>query len=450
MSFYLSNALGFFIQLMPCAVLIFLPFPEETIRVPKKRVLTGTVLVAGVLAALFPLVLRTAGLEMLGDLLMLLAAVLTLAAAVWLVEEPPLKKLLVFFVVLFHAVAQFWMVNTVWLFLPERLFMDRAVYGPYPPMTTVLYAVCAAVTLPVVLRCVIRPLGNFLREMEPGEMRREFAAAILSTTAFVVAMMYVYNYGYNRQFYHVTVLLELLLLLEQLLLYWLLFQESLRRKRDSEKQRALEVQKLQYDKISREMENTRRLRHDLRHHMNVLGALNAQGRQAEVTAYLKEYGAVVERLDRLKFSGYPVVDGVLGYYLAQAEDLSAKVEYDVALDSDSGVEATDMTVLLGNCLENSLEALRKLPEDRRRFSVELRTANTTFLIRIRNTCVEQDDTGDPADWTAFADSGGDGLRGVGLSSVSAIAEKYNGSALFQRRDGVFTTRIILNPKQNPE
>ena len=52
-------------------------------------------------------------------------------------------------------------------------------------------------------------------------------------------------------------------------------------------------------------------------------------------------------------------------------------------------------------------------------------------------------------WTAFADSGGNDLRGVGLSSVSAIAEKYHGSALFQRKGGVFTSRIILNPKHEP-
>ena len=35
-------------------------------------------------------------------------------------------------------------------------------------------------------------------------------------------------------------------------------------------------------------------------------------------------------------------------------------------------------------------------------------------------------------------------RGVGLRSVTAIAEKYGGNAQFQWKDGVFTTRVILN------
>ena len=71
------------------------------------------------------------------------------------------------------------------------------------------------------------------------------------------------------------------------------------------------------------------------------------------------------------------------------------------------------------------------------------------LLRIRNTCAERDDSGGPAGWEAFA-NGENGRRGVGLSSVSAIAEKYNGNALFQQKDGMFTTRVILNPKQGQE
>lgn len=443
MSFYLSNALGFFIQLTPCAVLLFLPFPEESFRVARRRILLGLVVGAAALSALFPLPLLLApGLDAIGNFEMLAAMALALAVYFPLVREAAVKKILAFFIALFYAVTQFWLVNAAWNFLPSELYWGA---GPYPPLTTLLYAVSAAVTLPVMLRCVLRPLGDFLREMETGEMRREFAIAIISTTGFIAALMVIYICGPYPQYHIATMLMELLLFVEQMMIYWLLFQESLRRKRDSERQRALEIQKLQYDKISQEMENTRRLRHDLRHHMNVLGALNAQGKQAEIAAYLKEYGAVVERLDRLKFSGDPVVDGVVGYYLAWAEDLSVRVEYDVALGAVSAVEATDMTVLLGNCLENSLAALTRLPEERRRLSVEVRSVNAAILIRIRNTCAERDDTGAPTDWAAFA-GGEDDLRGVGLSSVSAIAEKYHGSALFQRQEGVFTARIILNPK----
>ena len=151
----------------------------------------------------------------------------------------------------------------------------------------------------------------------------------------------------------------------------------------------------------------------------------------------------------MKFSGDPVVDSVLGFYLTQVEELAVPVECDVSLDGNTGVEGTEMTVLLGNCLENSLEALKAVAPEKRRLSLNLHSEKAMILLRIRNSCAEHDDSGAPAGWKAFAEGEG-GRRGVGLGSVSAIAEKYNGSALFERKGGVFTTRVIMNPKQDPK
>ncbi len=444
MIFYLSNCLGFFIQLAPCALMIFLPFPDEDMRFPRKRILTVTAALTGVLSALFPLVLlRTPASTGIGNLIMLLAVILVLAAFVRLVQENLMMKIMVFFAVLFYAITQYWLVNSTRVFLPE-LFSSGSMSSSYSPASMLLYAGMAAVSLPPMLLCVIRPMGEFIREMEPEEIRREFWIAVTTTVILVATMMAVSVANVYRYYVHIM-LLELLLILEQILIYWLLFQESLRRKRDGERQRVLEVQQIQYEKISREMENARQLRHDLRHHLNVLGALNAQGKQDEISEYLKQYGAVYDQLRQVNLSGDPVVDGILEYYLTRARDESIVTECEVDLHGTSGLKAMDMTVLLGNCLENALQALQKLPPEQRKLSINLRAAKAMILIRIQNSCAETDDSGNPTGWAAFAGHKESGYASIGLSSADAIAQKYNGSALFQRKDNTFTTRIILNP-----
>lgn len=454
MMFYLVNALGFFIQLAPCALMIFLPFPELAFRFERKRVLVGTALAPALLSALFPLVLmifppNPGG--MAGNLMMLFAMLLILAAYVWLVREALIKKIMVFFIVLFYAVAQFCLANTIKSIISAATG-SMLVVEPgwsYSLLDTLLFAATAAVMLPVTLLRVIRPLRDFIDEIEPRNMRREFVISTVSTTAFIAVVMYIRTIVYP-QFFLTINLLQMFLILEQLLIYRLVYRESVRRKRDSDRQRMLEIQRLQYDNISREMENTRRLRHDMRHHLNALGALSAQGKLEEIIAYLKQYGAVYDRLSEMNFSGDPVADSVLEYYLAQAREQNIPVEYDVSLDGGSDVDATDMTVLLGNSLENALEALRQVPEGQRRLCVDMERAKNMILLRIQNTCAEPGDSGEPADWTAFTGREGRPRRGVGLSSVATIAEKYNGTALFQRKDGVFTTRVILNPTQARE
>ena len=459
MRFFLVNAFGCLLDFLPPALMAFLPFPQEALRFRRRRIFFGTVLASTVLSALFPVSLLAlyhltgistipSEIHAVGNMYALCTILMGLAAYVWLVREALLKKLLVIYIVMFYGAVQYWTINIV--DSPCRsLPLYNGVYLYFYDEVVVLeQLVLMAVLLPLELTFVIRPLGEFIREIEPQKMRREFAIAVISTTACFVLIIYC-----DTVWPSLIRLapLFLLLIFDQNVIYWLVFRESVRRRRDYERQRFLEVQRVQYDRFAGEMENTRRLRHDLRHHLNVLGALNAQGRQDEITEYLKQYGAVYDHLSGQKFSGDPVVDSVLEYYLAMAREDGIDVKCEVSLvKSESGVDAVDMTVLLGNCLENAMKAMRSLPAEERRLSIEIAPARSMILLRVQNTCACSGDSGEPARWEAFAVQRETGLRSVGLHSITAIAEKYGGSAQFQRQGGTFTTRVILNPKQEQQ
>ena len=460
MDLYLRNALGFFIQLFPCALIIFLPFSPETYRFRCKQVFTWMTVIAVILAALFPAALYLC--DRIGEpitsfepgLIMLIAVLLVQAVYAWMVRETSIKKALVFSVAVFYAVAQFFLVNALLPYLPLSADTERFVYSQGG---LVLYAATTALLLPLTLVTLIRPLGEYIREIEPRNMRREFIIVTASTSVYFALTLYcdtayrIYG-GTGEVGFFQRYLLPLLLFmtLNQILVYWLVFRESVRRKRDQERQRFLEIQRLQYDKIAGEMEKTNRLRHDLRHHLNALGALNAQGKQEEITEYLKQYVAVYDQLSKQDFSGDPVVDSVLEYYMALAREANVLVKCQISLSGSTGVEPADMTVLLGNCLENALEALRRLPEGQRRLSIEIMPVKPMIVLRIQNTCGQTHPSGKPAGWKDFASGRGAGRQGVGLRSVTAIAEKYDGSAQFQCKDGLFTTRVILNPANQQE
>lgn len=459
MSFFLRNTLGFFIQLYPCVLMIFLPFSEEMLRVPRKWIFTGMTVISVLLALTFPGILYGAmtvrdeiASGVAANLYMILALLLALAAHIFFVRETLIKKILAFYTVLFYAVAQYSLVC-----LASNFYVNLPTYSAVPAYTIydlLAYAVTTVFLLPLMLRAVICPLGDFNREIEPGTMRREFFVTTVSTT-FCFALMVGSNmmwrtiYAREQSPMNWLLFLYLFLIFNQGVIYWLVFRESVRRQRDNERQRFLEIQRLQYEKIAGEIENTSRLRHDLHHHLNTLGALNAQGKQAEITEYLGRYGAVYDQLKKQTFSGNPMVDSILEYYLALAYDAQITVEHQITLKGHSGVDPVDMTVLLGNCLENALEALRQLPEGERRLSIEMMPAKSMLVLRIQNTCTGTHNSGGAAGWEEFAFRKETAHRGVGLRSVTEIAEKYGGNAQFQCKDGVFTTRVILNLTAKP-
>ena len=459
MSFYLRNALGFVIQFYPCAILCFLPFPEDSFRFRRRYVFTGLTLCSAIPALIYPVLLRrmiSAGIDALfwGCTFLHSFILLGLAAYIWLIRDAVIKKLLVFSIVLFYAATQYWLVNLCMYFIQ---IPPIEITGLYSYGDLLLYFVTAAVLIPPLRSMLLRPVRDFIREIESKQMRQEFRFVLISLMVYFVVMICFSNirsiYGANRGIHSdkntwlLFCILFLCLMLNQGMLFWRVFRESVRRKRDSDRQRFLEVQRLQYEKIAGEMERTSRLRHDLRHHLNTLGALNAQGRQEEITEYLGQYGAVYDQLGRRNICADPVVDGVLEYYLALAQAAEVSVNHRISLKASSGVESADMTVLLGNCLENALEALRQRPVGQRRLSIEMINADAAIILCIKNTCKGKGGSREPTGWEEFVSTKGADRRGVGLRSVTAIAEKYDGSAQFQCKDGVFTARIILNPTQ---
>lgn len=225
--------------------------------------------------------------------------------------------------------------------------------------------------------------------------------------------------------------------------YYIFFQETGAVRRQAEMARQLSDYQMQYQKILGRMENMRQLRHDIRHHLNMLSTLNAQGRKDDIAVYLEQYGRVFTRLEQPRFSGDPAIDGILEYYMAQANEEGIPMDCRVLLWSGSSVAHMDMTVLLGNCLENAMEALRRLPPEERRLSVQLQSYGPALLLQIRNTCEAGMDSGGFAGWKSFPSSKDADRRGVGLRSVTEIAKKYNGSAQFQRTDREFTAQVTL-------
>ena len=127
MSFYIRNALGFFIQFYPCAILCFLPFSEDSYRFRRRNIFAVLTLGSAILALIYSVLLRrmiSAGVDAMFWACAFLHCVvlLGLAAYIWLIRDALIKKLLIFTIVLFYAATQFWLVNLCFCFIQIPAF----------------------------------------------------------------------------------------------------------------------------------------------------------------------------------------------------------------------------------------------------------------------------------------------------------------------------------------
>ncbi len=135
----------------------------------------------------------------------------------------------------------------------------------------------------------------------------------------------------------------------------------------------------------------------------------------------------------------------MNYKLGQAEAAGARLELDVTLPESFTADAFDLNIILGNLLDNAVEAL---PASGDRWIVlSLRVDRGVFFLRIVNSY----------DGMTFQTAGPDGPiyrsrkkgegHGLGLGIVRRIVDKYHGELQIESTEAIFTVEAILYLKE---
>ena len=139
------------------------------------------------------------------------------------------------------------------------------------------------------------------------------------------------------------------------------------------------AQASQYAALSSYIRETRRLRHDFRQHLRVLGGLAAQGDMAALTEYLKEVGGAERDEVRFIFAN-PSLNALAGYYDTMARERGVKLEWSVSMPAELNISDVELCVLLGNLVENAVDGALTLPEGKRSAKVICRMSGDLLCI----------------------------------------------------------------------
>lgn len=131
-----------------------------------------------------------------------------------------------------------------------------------------------------------------------------------------------------------------------------------------------------------------------------------------------------------------------GHHLgAGPGDREGKPELDIALPRDLTVDAFDLNVLLGNLLDNAIEALAGSRD--KRLSLTLRVDRGVFYLKLVNSydgiAIKAEDENGPVYRSRKSESG----HGLGLEIVRRTVEEYHGQVQIDSSGGLFTVEALL-------
>lgn len=184
----------------------------------------------------------------------------------------------------------------------------------------------------------------------------------------------------------------------------------------------------------------RGFRHDMLNHVQVILGYLQQRRYEQIRRYLEEISGNLASVNVRARTGNPTVDALLGCKLAAAHRQGIDFEYAVAIPEALPLPATDLSCVLGNLLDNALEACRAITDPDAGKSVDLMMDIHEGCLSI---CVRNTAPHDPTRSSgAFVSRKGKG-HGIGLRNIRYIVRKYAGSLTLQPQEDMFFALVML-------
>lgn len=242
-------------------------------------------------------------------------------------------------------------------------------------------------------------------------------------------------------------LLTLCLFIILLLAGTVLLQRHYRRKEKEELERQNRLLEANYNNLSEWYGERDRLYHDFKNHVMVLSELLRQQEWEQALSYAEGIEKPLKRIERLIRSGNRTVDMILNEKMGKAASLGVELTTDCASLKGRTLSDMDWCTILGNLLDNALEACA-LREEKGWIQLEIQWKNKILLIHLFNNYAKTPVVQEGrllTDKTGFCEAEGKEVlfHGIGMKSVEAAVRKNGGVMEWEYDENLFAVHITL-------
>lgn len=210
----------------------------------------------------------------------------------------------------------------------------------------------------------------------------------------------------------------------------------------------LALQREQYERLMQNAKTEKSMSHDLHHHLAVLGQLADSGDAGGIKEYVENLDSRLTAAREIWYCKNYAVNAVAVHYLGIAESEGVAVDAKLNIPEDTGcVPAMDLCVVMGNFLENAVEACRRMEKGNRFIRVRSQLADDTLSIVVSNS-FDGNWREENGAYLSRKESGETVPReGVGLSSVKAVCEKYRGLARYEASGDIWKSSALVHMEE---
>lgn len=178
-------------------------------------------------------------------------------------------------------------------------------------------------------------------------------------------------------------------------------------------------------------------KHDFHHHLQTLKGQLEAGEVDRAIAYIEQLDRNLQGVDTLLKTGNVTVDAILSAKIAQARAEGIAVTVQANLPRELTLSDLELSIILGNLLDNAIEACRKAEGEKfLRLTLRIK-GNMLYFYLLNSAGKKQTKIG------SLFKTGKSGAHGFGLHRAEAILRQHGGWVKYNSEDGAFTSEFLV-------
>lgn len=217
-----------------------------------------------------------------------------------------------------------------------------------------------------------------------------------------------------------------------------IFEEKLKSTLHSQEK---EYYSVQCQLMQESVERVKSIRHDMKLHLATLKDYTLENKAA--TDYLNSLLDDIGKSEIYSDTGNIAFDSIINFKLRKAKEDNISMDLNISVPPVINVEVVDIVTILGNLLDNALNAVAKLNEKSIKLDIEFIKGG--LFIKIDNPFngrvkYMEEKNGEEKQ---IASLNGDKNRGYGLKNIRQSIEKYNGYMKITTTNNIFSIGVFL-------
>ncbi|MCL2222760.1 MAG: GHKL domain-containing protein [Oscillospiraceae bacterium] len=268
-----------------------------------------------------------------------------------------------------------------------------------------------------------------------------FMNVIVVLGCFVLIFMNIHEFDY----FHNSLLMWMsVALLAILIIMFVLFDLYVREEANnielSAKLQRIELEDIHFRETSAIHGEIRKWRHEYNNNIIALNSLIEHDKKNEALKYIEKMSQVTYHDEITLHTGNLVLDAVVSSKLWLANSKGIEVNVHAVYPENNRIESNDLCAIVGNLLDNSIEACSRIEDTgtRKFVSFSLLAKGKNMVISVSNSYEgELKKSGD------HYITNKENSLGFGLRYIDSIVSEYSGHIVREHTSGVFDTHIII-------